>query len=307
MAGRAKCLSLLLDKGADPNSADRNGTPEVTLATMHGRAKCLSLLLDSGADPNIAMDNGSTALMYAAFSGDTDCAELLLRHEAQVDAIGTIRQRRGTALLHCGITMSSPYHGNNPLHVGRQQRSDAMALALLEYGADPDHQDISCDRARYVMDPERLRDRLEERDRAVKAAFIASSIMSAKCGDDVGSLFASFLAIPWMLTQIQNLNAAVVASSIMSDKFGDVGNLITSFLVTPWMYSHIQRLNAAARATAQEPLAGQTGDDTTVEEPANGVEEPANDVEEPGNGGEEPVNDRRRLAPDNAHVPDPHQ
>merc|ERR1711964_284878 len=120
MAGRAKCLSLLLDKGADPNSADRDGRPEVTLATMHGRAKCLSLLLDSGADPNIAMDNGSTALMYAAFSGDTDCAELLLRHEAQVDAIGTIRQRRGTALLHCGITMPPPYHGNNPLHVGRQ-------------------------------------------------------------------------------------------------------------------------------------------------------------------------------------------
>merc|ERR1711900_81328 len=76
------------------------------------------------------------------------------------------------------------------------------ALVLLEYGADPDHAD-SRGRSPRIFAPNVMRALLEDRERAVTTAAVASSIMSGLCGENTGSLLASFLATPWMLKQIK--------------------------------------------------------------------------------------------------------
>merc|ERR1711964_190308 len=82
----------------------------------------------------------------------------------------------------------------------------AAARVLLEYGADPDHKHKHPDhdgRSARTMTPDVIRALLEERDRAVTTAAVASSIMSGLCGENSGSLLASFLATPWMLAQLR--------------------------------------------------------------------------------------------------------
>merc|ERR1711964_509331 len=77
----------------------------------------------------------------------------------------------------------------------------AVARLLIESGADPDH---VCDEgySARTMAPDTMRALQDERDRAVTTAAVAASIMSGLCGENTGSLLASFLATPWMLSRI---------------------------------------------------------------------------------------------------------
>ena len=89
--------SLLIDAGADVTAANRYGVAPIALASLNGSAPMLARLLAAGADANRGQPEGETALMTAARTGRVDAVRLLLDHGADVNAAE--QWRRQTALM----------------------------------------------------------------------------------------------------------------------------------------------------------------------------------------------------------------
>lgn len=87
---------LLLDAGADANAANRYGVPPLALACTTRNGLLVRLLLDAGADANAVLEGGETVLMAAARAGDLESVEALL--EAGADAAAAERNGQ-TALM----------------------------------------------------------------------------------------------------------------------------------------------------------------------------------------------------------------
>lgn len=84
---RREIVGFLLDSGADPRQASRQGrfTPlHSAVATDAGARdiEIVRMLLARGADPNAKSQSGSTSLHTVAFTGDRESLDLLLRHGA---------------------------------------------------------------------------------------------------------------------------------------------------------------------------------------------------------------------------------
>lgn|GEM_PF-926252 len=75
-------VDLLLDHGADVNTAGRNGKTALHYAAAAGHAKVVRLLLDRGADPSLRDGDGHTALDLARDRGKVACGELLASVQA---------------------------------------------------------------------------------------------------------------------------------------------------------------------------------------------------------------------------------
>jgi ankyrin repeat protein len=110
--GSAKFVTLLLDKGADPN----DGVPLIGAVHNHHNLEVVKLLLRNGAKANAKNSISWTALTEAAYNNQIDLIQLLLDEGADINATGRLDW---TALLW------SIYRG----HV-------EMAKLLLERGAD---------------------------------------------------------------------------------------------------------------------------------------------------------------------------
>ena len=86
----------LIAEGADVNAVNRYGVPVLSLACEAGDEAVVGMLLDHGADANAARAGKETVLMTAARTGRVAVVEMLLQHDAEVDA----KERRGqTALM----------------------------------------------------------------------------------------------------------------------------------------------------------------------------------------------------------------
>ena len=100
-AGDTLAIRMLLDKGADPNLANKPGVTPLMAATgvgsrdsdTRGRYKTEAeaiesarMLLEAGADINAREDKGQTALHGAAFWGFTELVQFLADHGARLDA-----------------------------------------------------------------------------------------------------------------------------------------------------------------------------------------------------------------------------
>jgi uncharacterized protein len=78
-------VSLLLERGADPNAVAANDSCVTPLhsAAASGDRDCVLLLLDAGADPNARQRGDFVPLHAADAAGDRAMAELLLEHGAE--------------------------------------------------------------------------------------------------------------------------------------------------------------------------------------------------------------------------------
>ena len=87
--GRTAAVRLLLERGAEPNSASQN---EMKVMPLHSAAatgdpetryEIAKLLLEHGADPNARQQDDFTPLMAADQNGDERLRELLIEHGAE--------------------------------------------------------------------------------------------------------------------------------------------------------------------------------------------------------------------------------
>ena len=91
--GRAKCVTSLLQAGADVNET---GTSPLMMASQCGRLKCVNKLLKAGADVNQTNDDGHTALMMASRDYHHKCVDVLLNAGARVNTV----DNDGCSVLH---------------------------------------------------------------------------------------------------------------------------------------------------------------------------------------------------------------
>lgn len=97
---------LLIRAGASVSATTRTGATLLQLATENGNAAMIEKLIKAGADPNAALTKSrDTALMMAARTGRTDAIKMLLDNGARIDAIETWG---GTNALMWAVSESHP-------------------------------------------------------------------------------------------------------------------------------------------------------------------------------------------------------
>jgi len=92
----AAVVDVLIKAGARPNTANRYGVTALSLAAANGSGGIIDRLLTAGADANTATADGETVLMTAARSGSVDGVAHLLARGSNVRAT---EKRRGTNAL----------------------------------------------------------------------------------------------------------------------------------------------------------------------------------------------------------------
>jgi uncharacterized protein len=92
----ADSVDQLIRAGANVNAANDLGATPLWNASMNAGAGIARRLLDAGANPNLALLGGETPLMVASRSGKADVVALLLAKRADPNARGS---RQQTALM----------------------------------------------------------------------------------------------------------------------------------------------------------------------------------------------------------------
>ncbi len=85
-AGNAQKVKDLLQKGADANAKNHEGTTALMFAAYQGSQEMIEALIEKGADVNAKDNEGSTALMAASLGGDLSGVEALLEKGADINA-----------------------------------------------------------------------------------------------------------------------------------------------------------------------------------------------------------------------------
>jgi uncharacterized protein len=107
---------MLLRAGARVSAANKSGATPMQLAAMNGNAAILERLIQAGADPSAPVSGtGDTALMMSARTGKVDAVKVLLDHGAEVNAKetwgGTTALMWAIAERHPDITKLLVEHG----------------------------------------------------------------------------------------------------------------------------------------------------------------------------------------------------
>ena len=109
---------LLIRSGARVSTANREGVTPLQLAAMNGSASMIDKLLKAGADANAALTpSGDTALMMAARTGTPEAITVLLEAGANVNA-------------------KESWGGTTALMWAASEQHTAAVKLLLEHGAD---------------------------------------------------------------------------------------------------------------------------------------------------------------------------
>jgi ankyrin repeat protein len=143
VAASAPIATMLIERGADVNAANRFGHTALWCAAMNGRADVVGALLQGGADVNKADVKGCAPLSFAA---SASIAKMLIERGADVNAANRLG---GTALLlaaqegHADVVEAllqagadvnkADENGLAPLCVAA---SASIATMLIERGAD---------------------------------------------------------------------------------------------------------------------------------------------------------------------------
>jgi uncharacterized protein len=86
--GMQEVPKILLEKGADPNLADKKGQTPLLAAVKERRLELVKILLEKGADPNLGDANGVQPLLLAVLANQAPLANLLLDKGAQKAFLG---------------------------------------------------------------------------------------------------------------------------------------------------------------------------------------------------------------------------
>lgn len=124
--GRAECLRVLLEAGADPDfdpnfDGDR-GLSLPGLAASQGAEECLRALLEAGANPRVEDSHGWTPALWAIMNRQAGCLE---------------------ALLEAGVSPQEGAAWGTLLLAAVGASSMPCAEVLLKFGADPNGRDAN--------------------------------------------------------------------------------------------------------------------------------------------------------------------
>eukprot|EP00300_Choanocystis_sp_HF-7_P014780 c18819_g1_i2.p2 GENE.c18819_g1_i2~~c18819_g1_i2.p2 ORF type:complete len:216 (+),score=27.30 c18819_g1_i2:62-709(+) len=98
--GQAEIVGLLLQHGANPDTANPFGSSVLHIGAMRGNTEIVRLLLSHRARINRTDDNGWTPIHAAVHNAQVDVIKLLLQHGADVNAINNNgRTPRGVAVV----------------------------------------------------------------------------------------------------------------------------------------------------------------------------------------------------------------
>ena len=128
--GRKYMVQLLLDGEADPNMADTEGTTPLQVAAYFGHKDVVELLMDRRADPNKANKDSVTPLHKATQWGDKDAIQLLLDGGADPTRV----DNEGKMPVHVAARCDPKYvvgHWND----GEADMADTEEVALLQKAA----------------------------------------------------------------------------------------------------------------------------------------------------------------------------
>jgi ankyrin repeat protein len=146
---REAVRQLLLQKPADANGTEGDGTTALHWASHHDDVELAGLLLRAGAKVNAANDLGATPLWIASLNGSTAMVRRLLRAGANPNAallLGEtplmVASRVGSAdivaqLIEAGAKVNpSAARGQTALMWAAAQRHPDVVKVLLAHGAD---------------------------------------------------------------------------------------------------------------------------------------------------------------------------
>jgi ankyrin repeat protein len=146
---REAVRQLLLQKPADANGTEGDGTTALHWASHHDDVEMAGLLLRAGAKVNAANDLGATPLWIASLNGSTAMVRRLLRAGANPNAallLGEtplmVASRVGSAdivaqLIEAGAKVNpSAARGQTALMWAAAQRHPDVVKVLLAHGAD---------------------------------------------------------------------------------------------------------------------------------------------------------------------------
>lgn len=143
-----KAITLLLNRGFDPDTPDPDGNTGLFLALRDGSVKAAQALVDwPGTKVETRNANDESPLMMAALKGHADIVRKLIERDADVNKPGWTPLHYAATnghlaimelLLehHAFIDAQSP-NGTTPLMMAAHYGTPAAVQLLLEAGADP--------------------------------------------------------------------------------------------------------------------------------------------------------------------------
>ncbi|XP_064395634.1 ankyrin repeat domain-containing protein 29-like isoform X3 [Halichondria panicea] len=134
--GHDEIVRVLLAAKATVNTQTKSGQTPLWTTSFSGHQKCMELLIDAGADVDVPKDvsTGATALIAAAWNGHVRAVELLIAAKAQVDIQHKVRFTAFKIIWICNNVQS----GETPLWVASFKGHQKCMELLIDAGANVD-------------------------------------------------------------------------------------------------------------------------------------------------------------------------